>query len=152
MSLSAAGWDVGLPVDHGSPQFAFLCLDELVGHKQALATCPGQPECHKPTSAQPRVWWAWPREPCEHTKEQQNSGQLVLQAFYMRLNDDGKTVAAMDLLVPRVGELIGGSQREERLDVRWQPCISLSWLAWCCLHLCPACSLLGTGYAHRHPG
>lgn len=34
----------------------------------------------------------------------------------MRFNDDGKTVAAMDLLVPRVGELVGGSQREERLD------------------------------------
>jgi len=40
-----------------------------------------------------------------------------IKAFYMRLNDDGRTVAAMDLLVPRVGELIGGSQREERLDV-----------------------------------
>eukprot|EP00475_Leptophrys_vorax_P004507 TRINITY_DN12706_c0_g1_i2.p2 TRINITY_DN12706_c0_g1~~TRINITY_DN12706_c0_g1_i2.p2 ORF type:complete len:223 (-),score=21.19 TRINITY_DN12706_c0_g1_i2:109-726(-) len=40
-----------------------------------------------------------------------------IKAFYMRLNDDGKTVAAMDVLVPRVGELIGGSQREERLDV-----------------------------------
>lgn len=40
-----------------------------------------------------------------------------IKAFYMRLNDDGQTVAAMDLLVPRVGELIGGSQREERLDV-----------------------------------
>jgi asparaginyl-tRNA synthetase len=40
-----------------------------------------------------------------------------IKAFYMRLNDDGKTVAAMDLLVPRVGELIGGSQREERYDV-----------------------------------
>jgi len=38
-------------------------------------------------------------------------------AFYMRLNDDGKTVAAMDVLVPGVGELIGGSQREDRLDV-----------------------------------
>jgi len=35
----------------------------------------------------------------------------------MRLNDDGRTVAAMDLLVPRVGDLIGGSQREERLEV-----------------------------------
>jgi asparaginyl-tRNA synthetase len=35
----------------------------------------------------------------------------------MRLNDDNKTVAAMDVLVPRVGELMGGSQREERLDV-----------------------------------
>ncbi|KIH78252.1 asparaginyl-tRNA synthetase [Geoalkalibacter ferrihydriticus DSM 17813] len=40
-----------------------------------------------------------------------------IKAFYMRLNDDGKTVAAMDCLVPRVGEIIGGSQREERLDV-----------------------------------
>ena len=40
-----------------------------------------------------------------------------IKAFYMRLNDDGKTVAAMDLLVPAVGELIGGSQREERLDL-----------------------------------
>lgn len=40
-----------------------------------------------------------------------------IKAFYMRINDDGKTVAAMDLLVPGSGELIGGSQREERLDV-----------------------------------
>jgi asparaginyl-tRNA synthetase len=35
----------------------------------------------------------------------------------MRLNDDGKTVAAMDVLAPKIGEIIGGSQREERLDV-----------------------------------
>jgi asparaginyl-tRNA synthetase len=41
----------------------------------------------------------------------------AIKAFYMRLNDDGKTVRAMDVLVPRVGEIIGGSQREERLDV-----------------------------------
>jgi len=40
-----------------------------------------------------------------------------IKAFYMRLNDDNETVAAMDVLVPGVGEVIGGSQREERLDV-----------------------------------
>lgn len=39
------------------------------------------------------------------------------KAFYMRLNDDGKTVAAMDVLAPRIGEIIGGSQREDRIDV-----------------------------------
>jgi asparaginyl-tRNA synthetase len=43
-----------------------------------------------------------------------------IKAFYMRSNDDGRTVAAMDLLVPRVGELIGGSQREDRLDLLLQ--------------------------------
>ena len=40
-----------------------------------------------------------------------------IKPFYMRLNSDNKTVAAMDLLVPRIGEIIGGSQREERLDI-----------------------------------
>jgi asparaginyl-tRNA synthetase len=40
-----------------------------------------------------------------------------IKAFYMRLNDDDKTVAAMDILAPKIGEIIGGSQREERLDV-----------------------------------
>ncbi len=42
---------------------------------------------------------------------------VEIKAFYMRLNDDGKTVAAMDILAPKIGEIIGGSQREERLDV-----------------------------------
>lgn len=56
--------------------------------------------------------------------EQHVKGPIVLKnypkeikAFYMRLNDDEKTVAAMDVLVPGIGEIIGGSQREERLDV-----------------------------------
>jgi len=40
-----------------------------------------------------------------------------IKAFYMRLNDDGRTVAAMDVLAPGIGEIVGGSQREERLDV-----------------------------------
>src|SRR5207302_1745260 len=40
-----------------------------------------------------------------------------IKAFYMRLNDDGRTVAAMDVLAPGIGEIIGGSQREDRLDV-----------------------------------
>jgi len=40
-----------------------------------------------------------------------------IKSFYMRLNDDNKTVAAMDVLVPNIGEIIGGSQREERLDI-----------------------------------
>ena len=39
-----------------------------------------------------------------------------IKAFYMRVNDDGRTVAAMDVLAPGIGEIIGGSQREERLD------------------------------------
>jgi asparaginyl-tRNA synthetase len=41
----------------------------------------------------------------------------TIKPFYMRVNDDGRTVRAMDILVPKVGEIIGGSQREERLDV-----------------------------------
>jgi asparaginyl-tRNA synthetase len=43
-----------------------------------------------------------------------------LKPFYMRVNDDGQTVRAMDVLVPGVGEIIGGSQREERLDILQQ--------------------------------
>ena len=45
-----------------------------------------------------------------------------IKAFYMRLDPDGKTVSAMDILVPKIGEIIGGSQREERLDVLEQRC------------------------------
>jgi asparaginyl-tRNA synthetase len=48
-----------------------------------------------------------------------------IKAFYMRQNDDGKTVAAMDLLVPGIGEIIGGSQREERYDLLEQRIIDL---------------------------
>ena len=45
-----------------------------------------------------------------------------IKAFYMRQNDDGKTVAAMDVLFPGVGEIVGGSQREERLDILQAKC------------------------------
>lgn len=45
-----------------------------------------------------------------------------IKAFYMRQNDDGKTVAAMDVLFPGIGEIVGGSQREERLDVLKKKC------------------------------
>jgi hypothetical protein len=44
-----------------------------------------------------------------------------IKPFYMRQNDDGKTAAAMDVLVPGIGEIVGGSQREERLDVLRRP-------------------------------
>ena len=57
-----------------------------------------------------------------------------IKAFYMRMNDDGKTVAAMDVLAPRIGEIIGGSQREERLPLLEQrmaamniPTTELQW-------------------------
>ena len=56
-----------------------------------------------------------------------------MKAFYMRQNDDGKTVAACDLLVPYVGELVGGSQREERYDVlkkRMEECHCVEGLEW----------------------
>lgn len=46
----------------------------------------------------------------------------AIKAFYMRLNEDGKTVAAMDILVPGIGEIIGGSQREERYEILKQKC------------------------------
>ena len=45
-----------------------------------------------------------------------------IKAFYMRLNEDGKTVAAMDVLFPGIGEIVGGSQREERMDILRQKC------------------------------
>ena len=48
-----------------------------------------------------------------------------IKAFYMRLNDDGKTVRAMDILFPGIGEIVGGSQREERFDVLKQKMIDL---------------------------
>ena len=44
-----------------------------------------------------------------------------IKAFYMRQNDDGKTVAAMDILAPGIGEIVGGSQREERFDKLLEP-------------------------------
>jgi len=56
-----------------------------------------------------------------------------IKAFYMRLNDDGRTVSAMDVLVPGIGEIIGGSQREERLDIldsRIQSQRILNELSW----------------------
>ncbi len=57
----------------------------------------------------------------------------AIKAFYMRANEDGKTVAAMDVLVPKVGELIGGSQREDRLEVSEIP-----FLIMCSCRMCSA--------------
>ena len=51
-----------------------------------------------------------------------------IKAFYMRLNEDGKTVAAMDILFPQIGELIGGSQREERFDLLYHRMKELNML------------------------
>jgi aspartyl/asparaginyl-tRNA synthetase len=48
-----------------------------------------------------------------------------IKAFYMKVNEDGKTVAAADILVPKIGEIIGGSQREHRLDVLVQRCLEM---------------------------
>ena len=56
-------------------------------------------------------------EECFHKPVIVTDYPSTIKAFYMRANDDGKTVAAMDVLVPRIGEIIGGSQREERYDV-----------------------------------
>ena len=53
-----------------------------------------------------------------------------IKAFYMRLNDDERTVAAMDVLAPGIGEIIGGSQREERLDVLVNGSSVYLWMVW----------------------
>ena len=74
-----------------------------------------------------------------------NQMLVCMQAFYMRHNDDGKTVAAMDVLVPGVGELIGGSQREDRLDVTpWAVSVPVpSPVQLCLLYwFCRACAVL----------
>jgi asparaginyl-tRNA synthetase len=68
--------------------------------------------------------WTWPASTSAILCEKHVGRPVVLmnypkeiKAFYMRLNDDERTVAAMDVLAPGIGEIIGGSQREERLDV-----------------------------------
>ena len=50
---------------------------------------------------------------------------VEIKAFYMRLNDDGQTVRAMDVLFPGIGEIVGGSQREERYDVLKQKMLAM---------------------------
>ena len=81
-----------------------------VGRDSSSFPSPGAATCNRSTNAIltekhfkcPVILYDYPR---------------TIKPFYMRLNDDGKTVRAMDVLVPKVGEIIGGSQREERLDV-----------------------------------
>ena len=71
-----------------------------------------------------------------------------IKAFYMRQNDDGKTVAAMDILAPGIGEIVGGSQREERLDKLW-------WRVWrICIYpsrRCPGTWIRGGLERYRMP-
>ena len=82
-------------------------------------------EKHKDKFEYPVYWGADLQTEHERYLTEQVFGKPVfvtdypkeIKAFYMRLNDDNKTVAAMDLLVPGVGEIIGGSQREERLEM-----------------------------------
>jgi hypothetical protein len=83
-------------------------------------------KCYRPISSMPVVAWGVDLQ-AEHERfitEKHIKGPVILynypkeiKAFYMRLNEDGKTVRAMDVLVPRLGEIVGGSQREERYDV-----------------------------------
>ncbi|MGE3773446.1 MAG: asparagine--tRNA ligase [Gammaproteobacteria bacterium] len=84
----------------------------------AILAAAGVPFEYAPT------WGADLQSEHEHYLTEQHFGGPVfvhdwpqdIKAFYMRQNDDGRTVAAMDLLIPKIGELVGGSQREERLD------------------------------------
>ena len=74
-----------------------------------------------------------------------------IKAFYMRLNDDGKTVAAMDLLVPRVGELIGGSQREDRIAVLLERMAQVRGL-FGGMAVCRGCAVMSEGPVHSNNG
>ena len=69
----------------------------------------GSTSSQSTSATSPRSWRVEPVVVMNYPKD--------IKAFYMRMNDDGRTVAAMDVLAPGIGEIIGGSQREERLDV-----------------------------------
>jgi hypothetical protein len=92
---------------------AIVCLIEARCNEIQPQPTRGQPEWRdaRPRSAGTRRFSVINAQLCRRRL------LYIIKAFYMRVNDDGQTVAAMDVLAPGIGEIIGGSQREERLEV-----------------------------------
>lgn len=125
--LTERGSDLAYLVDHGHPDAvtrlqAFVDSSfERIEYTEAIRVLQASGE----TFAYPVSWGMDLQTEHERWITEKHVGRPVvvmnypeaIKAFYMRLSDDGKTVAAMDVLAPGIGEIIGGSQREDRLDV-----------------------------------